>query len=92
MANEPINWRCCRGNCFGFKVTNLFHSDDQLEEMLHKNFDGRRLTVKAFDQVDVDCMFFPFSEEQVLTKAEMKEDSVPEYLGYPTIIFFNPNA
>ena len=46
-ANAPISCGCCRLNCCGFKFVNVFHSDDQLEQMLEKNFDGRRFTVKA---------------------------------------------
>jgi len=41
IANDPINCGCRRSNCFGLKVRNLFHSNDQLECMLEKNFDGR---------------------------------------------------
>jgi hypothetical protein len=28
MANYPINFGCCRGNCCGLIYTNLFHSYD----------------------------------------------------------------
>jgi len=71
-ANAPISCGCCRLNCCGFKSVNVFHSDDQLEQMLEKNFDGRRFTVKAQDGTGLDCMFFPFSEERVTTVAERK--------------------
>ena len=68
--------------------------------MLEKNFDGRRFDVKAQDGVKLDCMFFPFNDEKVRTAQEMNEagahangnNRTPEYLQYPTIIFFNPNA
>lgn len=81
--------------------------------MLEKNFDGRRFTVKSKDETPIDCMFFPFNDEKVVTKTEMEAShtvanadqdiekdpksskspvSRPEYLKYPTIIFFNPNA
>ena len=75
--------------------------------MLVKNFDGRRFTVKSNDGCKIDCMFFPFNDEKVVTVAEMtakpssnkndeesskKPAQPPLYLKYPTIIFFNPNA
>jgi len=28
LANNPINYLCCRGNFFGLKFVNLFHSND----------------------------------------------------------------
>jgi len=109
-ANAPLNCLCCRGNCASLRVVNIFHSNDQLEYMLEKNFDGRRFDVKAQDGVKLDCMFFPFNDEKVRTVQEMKskdrnepeadaekgnqtaEYFQAEYLHYPTIIFFNPNA
>jgi hypothetical protein len=42
--------------------------------MLEKNFDGRKFQVKVRDGTLLDCMFFPFSEEKVLTQKERKED------------------
>ena len=36
-------------------------------------------------------MFFPFNDDKILTKDEMKGD-LPKYLEQPTMIFFNPNA
>jgi len=40
--------------------------------MLAKNFDGRRFAVKAQDGARLDCMFFPFNDEKVITVAEMR--------------------
>lgn len=40
--------------------------------MLEKNFDGRRFTVKSKDGTPIDCMFFPFNDEKVVTKTEME--------------------
>ena len=73
-ANAPINCLCCRTSCCGLWYRNLFHSNDQLEQMLAKNFDGRRFAVKAQDGVRLDCMFFPFNDEKVITVAEMREE------------------
>lgn len=70
-ANAPVNVGCCRTSCCGMYYRNLFHSNDQLEQMLEKNFDGRRFTVKSHDATPIDCMFFPFNDEKVLTKQEM---------------------
>ena len=94
QANNPINYCfCCRGNCFGLKFINLFHSNDQLEQMLQNNFDGRTFMVKSHDGTKLDCMFFPFNDEKVVTKKEMADkDVAPKYLDQPTVIFFNPNA
>lgn len=39
--------------------------------MLVKNFDGRRFTVKSKDGTPIDCMFFPFNDEKVVTVPEM---------------------
>lgn len=39
--------------------------------MLVKNFDGRRFTVKSNDKTPIDCMFFPFNDEKVVTVQEM---------------------
>ena len=99
-ANAPVNCLCCRSNCAGLKVVNIFHSNDQLEYMLEKNFDGRQFNVKSQDGVKLDCMFFPFNDEKVKTVQEMKElgapgqnnNQAPQHLQHPTIIFFNPNA
>ena len=72
---------------------NVFHTNDQLEEMLSKNFDGRRFSVKGEDGVKLDAMFFPFNEDKVRTIEEQRNLKLnPDYLKYPTIIFFNPNA
>jgi hypothetical protein len=59
--------------------------------MLQNNFDGRTFMVKSIDGTKLDCMFFPFNEEPVMTIEEMKEIK-PKYLDQPTVIFFNPNA
>ena len=92
-ANYKVNYGCCRGNCFGLKYVNVFHTLDQLEEMLSKNFCGRTFLVKGHDGVNLDAMFFPFCQEKVRTKEEMQALKLnPAYLKYPTIIFFNPNA
>lgn len=66
-ANTTLNCLCCRTNCFGLFYKDLFHSNAQLEEMLSEGFDGRRFGVKAHDGVNLDCMFFPFNEEKVVT-------------------------
>ena len=64
----------------GLKFVNVFHTYDQLEEMLSKKFDGRRFFVKAQDGVKLDAMFFPFNEEKVRTAEEMKNLKIsPEY-------------
>jgi len=98
-ANAPVNCLCCRSNCSGLKVVNIFHSNDQLEYMLEKNFDGRQFNVKSQGGVKLDCMFFPFNDEKVRTVQEMKvgalgqnNNQAPVHLHHPTIIFFNPNA
>ena len=104
-ANNPLNFGCFRWNIFGLYFKNIFHSNDQTENMLMKNFDGRRFWVKARDGVKLDCMFFPFNEEKVMTINELKEELKGqdiesqnlnprnlEYLKYPTVIFFSPNA
>ena len=39
--------------------------------MLEKNFDGRRFFVKSKDGAPIDCMFFPFNDERVVTLAEI---------------------
>ena len=59
--------------------------------MLQNNFDGRTFMVMSQDSMKLDCMFFPFNDEKVLTKEEIKGD-LPMYLEQPTMIFFNPNA
>lgn len=74
-----MNYLCCRGNFFGLKFVNLFHSNDQLEQMLQNNFDGRTFMVKSQDGKQLDCMFFPFNDDKILTKDEMKGD-LPKYL------------
>ena len=101
LLNKSKN-RCCQ--CFGIKRTPFFHSNAQLEVMLNKNFDGRRFKAPAQDGTELDCMFFPFNEEKVLTVSEMEEKEKiqddekgckgpegykPAYLDYPTVIFFN---
>lgn len=58
--------------------------------MLADNFDGRRFTVPSHDGTNLDCMFFPVTDEKVKTCEEMTEPL--EYLSAPTIIYFNPNA
>jgi hypothetical protein len=70
-----------------------------MEEMLSENFDGRRFEIQTSDSKTLDCMFFPFNDEEVLTVKEINEKKIlaqltdpPEYLKYPTVIFFNPNA
>ena len=61
--------------------------------MLQNNFDGRTFMVKSHDGTKLDCMFFPFNDEKVVTKKEMEDkDVAPKYLDQPTVIFFNPNA
>lgn len=67
--------------------------------MLRNEFGGRRFTVRGQDGTKLDCMFFPFNDEKVLTREELKHENVgveepwqPTYLKYPTLIFFNPNA
>lgn len=68
--------------------------------MLATNFDGRRFTVASYDSVPIDLMFFPHTEEQVLTASErlqlQQQDpetySEPVYLSDPTIIYCLPNA
>ena len=77
--------------CCGLRFVNLFHSNSQLEAMLKNNFDGRRFIVKSQDSTNLDCMFFPCSDEKVLLKKEMAV-TPPDYHSYPTVIFFNPNA
>lgn len=74
-ANAPVNCGCCRVSCCGLWYWNLFHSNDQLEQMLAKNFDGRRFTVNSQDGTKLDCMFFPFNDEKVLTVEEVKANS-----------------
>lgn len=71
--NKPINLCCCRVNCCGLFYHSVFHSNDQLEHMLEENFDGRRFTVKSRDGKQLDCMFFPFSNEKVLTMKEIEQ-------------------
>lgn len=75
-----------------------------MEQILTNNFDGRRFSVPALDGKALDCMFFPFNEEKVLTVDELEtlkskapagteqDFAHPEYLKYPTVIFFNQNA
>lgn len=55
---------------------NLFQLNDQMEVMLEKNFDGRRLSVAASDGTHIDCMFFPFNDEAVKTRAEMDKEGM----------------
>ena len=43
-----------------------------MEMMLEKNFDGRRFTVRSRDREKLDCMFFPFNEEKVMTMMEFE--------------------
>ena len=47
-----------------------------MEIMLEKNFDGRRLSIDARDGVKLDCMFFPFNDEKVLTREEMEKEGL----------------
>lgn len=100
-TNSPMNFGCFRSNLLGLYYKNIFHSNDQTENMLEKIFDGRRFWVKAKDGTKLDCMFFPFNDEKVLTIDELKridkhkdiENQTPlEYTKYPTVIFFSPNA
>lgn len=67
--------------------------------MLEKNFDGRHFWVKSKTDKDfqIDSMFFPCTNEKVLSKEELKEArdakvKDPDYLSRPTIIMCNPNA
>lgn len=71
-VNRPINLLCCRSNFFGLVYYNVFHSNEQMEMMLEKNFDGRRFTVRSRDREKLDCMFFPFNEEKVMTLMELE--------------------
>ena len=100
-ANKPLNFLCCRSNIFGMLFKNVFHSHDQTECLLEKNFDGRRFWIKTRDGTKLDSMFFPFNDEKVRTMDEIQEDNpftdleknpMPDYLKYPTVIFFSPNA
>ena len=75
-ANNPINMICCRCNCWEISFKNVFHSNDQLEHMLQKNFDGRKFSVKAEDGIKLDCMFFPFNNEIVKTVDELREENI----------------
>ena len=63
---------------------------------MQNNFDGRKFWVRAQDGTRLDSMFFPQSDEKVKTVEEMKEAgeefTPPEYLEYPTVIFFMQNA
>jgi dipeptidyl aminopeptidase/acylaminoacyl peptidase len=84
-----------RSSCFGYRSVSLFHFDQQLEQMLNDNFDGRRFAVPSFDGTAIDCMFFPHSDETVITASELQKDpskKTPQYLTAPTVIYFNPNA
>ena len=100
LANYPVNCLCFRTNCCGFAYKNVFHSHQQLEHILEKNFDGRRFRVKARDGTNLDAMFFPYNNEKVMTveeRVKLKQEDPdknpsPSYLKYPTVIFFNPNA
>lgn len=73
--------------------------------MLQNYHDGRRFVVRATDGTRLDCMFFPHNDEKVLTMDEIQNNLItandeekglkgqyPEYLNYPTLIFFNMNA
>ena len=62
-----------------------------MQIMLEKNFDSRQFWVKAMDGTKLDCMFFPTTDEKVLTKNELKGD-LRDYMKHPTIVICNPNA
>lgn len=102
-VTKPILCCCCRTNFFGVFYKNVYHSNEQLEFMLEQNFDGRIFKVRTRDNHKLDCMFFPQSNEKVMTLREQdilmmklgkdnKNFKPPEYPKYPTVIFCNPNA
>ena len=82
QANDPINLLCFRCNCCFLTYKNLFHVNDQMEQMLEQTYDGRRFAVKANDSILLDGMFFPFNKEKVKTVDELAQDIIKDGVGY----------
>lgn len=88
--------KCCCGrrtNCL-LRFKKIFGTLEQMRFMLEKNFDGRHFFVKAQDDNnEIDCMFFPSTNEKVLTGEDLeKAEKPPSYIDLPTVMMCNPNA
>lgn len=62
--------------------------------ILEKNFDGKHFEIRSHhDGTMIDAMFFPASNEKVMSLEAIKAaKNKPQYVNMPTIIMCNPNA
>jgi len=74
--------------CQMFRYSQLFGTTEQNMRLLAQNSNGKHFEVRSHNGTTIDCMFFPFTEEDPLICAR----PVGKYADAPTMILCNPNA
>jgi hypothetical protein len=82
LATKPCNCICFRSGCFNLCFKGIFGTLDQMRFILEKNFDGKHFEIRShYDGVMIDAMFFPASNEKVMSLESLKSSHIkPQYI------------